>query len=228
MERQIVALGGSFPGVHPQIDEFLLELTGEERPRVCWVGTATGDSADRIVSFYDAYASRSEASHLELFGVPEAGAVDRLLEQHLIWVGGGNTESMIAVWRAHGVDDVLRAAWERGVVLAGSSAGCICWFEAGVTDSFGPELQAMRCLGFLSGSACPHYDGEAERRPTFRRLVASGELPPGLAADDGAGLHFVGTELREVVAAVSGAQGYRVEPGEGGAVETPLPARELA
>jgi len=97
-----------------------------------------------------------------------------------------------------------------------------------VTDSFGPELQAMRCLGFLSGSACPHYDGEAERRPTFRRLVASGELPPGLAADDGAGLHFVGTELREVVAAVSGAQGYRVEPGEGGAVETPLPARELA
>jgi len=224
MERQIVALGGSFPGAHPQIDEFLLALTGRELPRICYVGTATGDSPDRIVRFYEAYASRSEPSHLELFGVPDPGAVDRLLEQHLIWVGGGNTASMIAVWRAHGVVEALRAAWERGIVLAGSSAGCICWFEAGVTDSFGPELQPMGCLGFLPGSACPHYDGEELRRPAFQRLVGSGELPPGLAVDDGAGLHFVGTQLREVVSAVPGAQGYRVEPGE----EMPLPARELA
>jgi peptidase E len=228
MERQIVALGGSFPGAHPQIDEFLLALTGRERPRVCYVGTATGDSSDRTVRFYEAFANRAEASHLGLFGVPEPGAIDSLLEQHLIWVGGGNTASMIAVWRAHGVDEMLRAAWELGVVLAGSSAGCICWFEAGVTDSFGAELRPMGCLGFLPGSACPHYDGEVERRPTFQRLVGSGELPPGLAADDGAGLHFVGTELREVVSAVPGARGYRVERGVGGAEETPLPARELA
>jgi peptidase E len=226
VEQHIVALGGSFPGGHPPIDEFVLGLTGRERPRVCFVGTATGDAADRLVGFYKAYAGRAEASHLELFGVPSPGMREHLLDQDLIWVGGGNTASMLGVWRAHGVDEALRGAWERGVVLTGASAGAICWFEAGVTDSFGPELAPIACLGFLPGSACPHYDSEERRRPTFRRLVASGELPPGLAADDGAGLHFVGTELREVVA-MPGARGYRVERSAAGVDEMPLPAREL-
>jgi dipeptidase E len=228
VERHIVALGGSFPGLHPPIDDFVLGLTGRERPRVCYLGTATGDATDRLVRFYEAFASRTDASHLELFGVPEPGLRERLLEQDLIWVGGGNTASMLAVWRVHAVDEALREAWERGVVLTGSSAGAICWFEAAVTDSFGPELAPMRCLGFLPGSACPHYDTEERRRPTFRRLVASGELPPGFAADDGAGLHFAGTELAEVVAAVPGARGYRLEPTAEGVAETPLPVRELA
>jgi peptidase E len=228
VDRQIVALGGSFPGTHPPIDDFLVGLTGRERPRVCFLGTATGDAADRIVGFYEAYAARAEAWHLELFGIPEPGDRARLVEQDLIWVGGGNTASMLAVWRAHGIDEALREAWERGAVLAGSSAGCICWFDAGVTDSFGAELSALRCLGFLPGSACPHYDGEERRRPTFRRLVAAGELPPGFAADDGAGLRFVGTELCEVVSAISGAGGYRVEPRDDDVEETPLPVRELA
>ena len=228
MERHIVALGGSFPGVHAPIDHFLLGLTAGERPRICYLGTATGDAPNFLVRFYEAYARRSDASHLELFGVPPADLRDALLEQDLIWVGGGNTASMLAVWRAHGVDEALREAWERGIVLAGSSAGAVCWFEAAVTDSFGPDLAPMRCLGFLPGSACPHYDSEERRRPTFQRLVASGELPPGLAVDDGAGLHFVGTELQEVVAGVPGARAYRVEPTAEGAAETPLPARQLA
>jgi dipeptidase E len=228
VERHIVALGGSFPGVHPPIDDFLLGLTGRERPRVCFLGTATGDAPDRLVRFYVAYARRSEASHVELFGVPPPGMLAELVEQDLIWVGGGNTASMLAVWRAHGVDETLRAAWARGAVLAGSSAGCICWFEAGVTDSFGPDLAPIRCLGFLPGSACPHYATEELRRPTFRRLVAAGELPPGFAVDDGAALHFVGTELAEVVTAEPGAGGYRVEPVADGAEETSLQVRELA
>jgi dipeptidase E len=228
VDRHIVALGGSFPGIHPGIDDFLLGLTGRERPRVCYLGTATGDAPDRLVGFYEALARRMDASHLELFGVPGPGLREHQLEQDLIWVGGGNTASMIAVWRAHGVDEILREAWERGIVLTGSSAGAICWFEAGVTDSFGPELAPMRCLGFLPGSACPHYDSEERRRPVFRGLVASGELPPGLAADDGAGLRFLGTELIEVVTGVPGARGYRVERAATGAEETPLPARELA
>ena len=228
MERHIVALGGSFPGVHAPIDDFLLGLTAGERPRVCYLGTATGDAPNPLVRFYDAFARRSEASHLELFGVPPPDLRGALLEQDLIWVGGGNTASMLAVWSAHGVDEALREAWERGIVLTGSSAGAICWFEAGVTDSFGPDLAPIRCLGFLAGSACPHYDSEESRRPTFRRLVGSGELPPGLAVDDGAGAHFVGTELAEVVAGVPGALAYRVEPTADGAEETPLPARELA
>jgi peptidase E len=130
---------------------------------------------------------------------------------------------MLAIWRVHGVDAVLREAWERGIVLAGVSAGSICWFEAGVTDSFGEELAPLRCLGFLPGSNCPHYDSEPERRPTYRRLVDAGELPPGLAAEDGVGLHFVGTELAEAVAGRPDARAFRIEPGG----EEALPVRRL-
>ncbi len=125
-------------------------------------------------------------------------------------MSGGNTANMLAIWRAHGFDEIIREAWEQGIVLAGSSAGMICWFEAGVTDSFGPQLEGMRDgLGFLAGSACPHYDGEELRRPVYQELVANG-FPPGVAADDGVGLHYVGTELRE---AVSSARGSRRVPG---------------
>jgi peptidase E len=130
---------------------------------------------------------------------------------------------MLAIWRVHGLDRILREAWEAGIVLAGSSAGMICWFEAGVTDSFGPQLEGMRDgLGFLPGSACPHYDGEDLRRPRYRELVAGG-FPPGLAADDGVGLRFEGTELAEVVTVRDGARAYAVEP-DG---EAPLEARML-
>ena len=118
----------------------------------------------------------------------------------MIWVGGGNTANMLAIWRVHGFDRILREAWEQGVVLAGGSAGMICWFEAGVTDSFGPQLEGMRDgLGFLPGSACPHWDDEELRRPVYRRLIDEEGFPSGYAADSGVGLHFVGTELVEVL-----------------------------
>ncbi len=141
----------------------------------------------------------------------------------MILVGGGNTANMLAVWRVHGFDDVLREAWERGVVLSGWSAGMICWFEAGVTDSFGPQLAGMRDgLGFLAGSACPHYDGEERRRPVYQQLVLEG-FPAGIALDDAAGAHYVGTELHEVVSSVPGSGGYLVEADS----EAPLAARVL-
>ena len=144
-----------------------------------------------------------------------------MLAQDAIYVSGGSTANALAVWRVHGFDAILREAWERGVLLCGWSAGMICWFEAGVTDSFGPELAGMRDgLGLLPGSACPHYDGEARRRPVYRELVDGG-FPPGYAADNEAVLHFVGAELHEVVATGAGAPAYRVEPGS----ETPLEAR---
>jgi len=131
---------------------------------------------------------------------------------------------MLAVWRVHGFDRLLGEAWERGILLCGSSAGMICWFEAGVTDSFGPELAGMHDLpGLLPGSACPHYDSEEPRQRVYRQLVASG-FPSGYAADDGAVLHFVGRELLEVVSTRDGAYAYRVEPG----VETPLEVRLLS
>ena len=129
-----------------------------------------------------------------------------------ILVTGGNTANALAVWRVHGFDEILREAWQQGVVLAGWSAGMICWFEHGVTDSFGPELAPMECLGFLPGSACPHYDGEERRRPVYTRLVAEG-LPAGVAADDDVALHYVGTELREVVTSAKAPPRIAVEPG---------------
>jgi peptidase E len=137
-------------------------------------------------------------------------------------VAGGNTANAIAIWRVHGFDEVLREAWQEGILLTGWSAGMICWFEQGVTDSFGPDLGPMDCLGFLPGSACPHYDGEERRRPVYMQLVAGG-FPSGIAADDDVGIHFAGTELREVVTSRDGASAYRVTP-DG---ESPLDARLL-
>jgi dipeptidase E len=132
------------------------------------------------------------------------------LEHDAILVCGGSTANMLAVWRVHGFDRILREAWQSGVLLAGWSAGMICWFEAGVTDSFGPQLEGLHDgLGLVPGSACPHYDGEAQRRPRYRELIAGG-FPPGIAVDDGAAVHFVGTELREVLSSSEESGAYRV------------------
>lgn len=225
-ERHIVAMGG-FQG-ESRLREFVLDLTGAARPRVRFLGTATGDSPLATTWFYEQWpASRCEPHHVELFGMPER-IRERILEADAIVVAGGNTANMLAIWNVHGVDDVLREAWERGTVLAGWSAGGMCWFDSGVTDSFGPQLGPLDgCLGFLAGSFCPHYDGEERRRPVYRQHVADGTLPDGYAADDLVGLHFVGTELEAVVTAREGATAYRVVRGANGADETKLESRVL-
>jgi len=207
-------------GHAPQLDDLLLELGGR---RVCFVPTATGDSEAMLVRFYERFGARAEASHAVFHSWPRSDLREHVLAQDVVYVGGGNTANMLAIWRVHGFDRVLREAWEAGVVLAGWSAGMICWFEAGVTDSFGPELAGMRDgLGFLPGSACPHYDGEERRRPVYTELVRAG-FPGGVAADDGVALHYEGTELREVLTTREGATAYRVSV-EG---EEPLEARPL-
>jgi dipeptidase E len=216
---QILASGGSPLG--GRFDDYVLELGGR---RVCFVPTPSAHPAAAVVSFYESFGGRAEPSHVLFNPWPRADLREHVLAQDVIYVSGGSTANALAVWRVHGFDAVLREAWERGALLSGTSAGMVCWFEAAVTDSFGPELAGMRDgLGFLSGSACPHYDGEERRRPVYTQLVADG-FPPGLAADNGAVLHFVGTELREVVATEAGARAYRVEPG----AETPLDARLLS
>jgi dipeptidase E len=213
MPGQVLASGGFSLG--SRFDDLLLELGG---PRVCFVPTASSDPETQLVSFYESFARRAEASHVLFNPWPRADLRAHILAQDAIYVSGGSTANMLAVWRVHGFDTLLREAWEQGALLCGWSAGMICWFEAGVTDSFGPELAGMRnLLGFLPGSACPHYDGEERRRDVYRQLVADG-FPAGYAADDGAALHFVGTELRAVVAVSEGARAYRIEPG----AETPL------
>jgi dipeptidase E len=219
----VVAFGG-FTG-EPALRDFVLELTGAARPKVRFLGTATGDDPAATETFYEQWpASRCEPANVRLFGVPDR-PTERLLDADVIVVSGGNTANMLAVWRAQGVDRTLREAWERGVVLTGWSAGAICWFESGVTDSFSSDLDPIDgCLGFLGGSMCPHYDGEELRRPAYTRLVRGGTLPPGLAADDAVGLRFAGTELVEAVTAVAGSAAYRLDR-DGG--ETRLEARLL-
>jgi peptidase E len=221
-ERHIVAFGG-FMG-EPALRAFVLDLAGAARPRVRFLGTAVGDSPLVAERFYEVFpATLCEPADVALFGIPDRPN-ERLREADVIVVSGGNTANMLAVWRAHGIDKTIREAWERGVVLTGWSAGAICWFDSAVTDSFSAELDPIHdCLGFLAGSMCPHFDSEERRRPVYTRLVREGTLPPGLAADDSVGLHFVGTELAEVVTAVSGSTAYRVD-GDG---ETRLDARLL-
>ena len=218
---------------NPLLDDHVLDLAraarGRRRPRICFIATASGDSPGYIADFYAAFARRTEASHLALFNRTVDDIHRLLMHQDVIYVGGGNTENMMAVWRVHGVDQALRRAWESGVVMAGLSAGSLCWFETGTTDSFGAGLAILSGgLGLLPGSHVPHYDGEPTRRRHYQRLVADGALPPGYAADDGAALVFHGADLAEVVTSRREAHGYRVERGPtGDAVETVLPARYL-
>ena len=234
-ERRIVAMGGGGFLMRPDnglLDAFVLELarerSGRDRPRLCFVPTAVGDSDRSIVEFYTAFVDRAEPRHLALFArtIPDVGAF--LLGQDVVYVGGGNTANMLAIWRLQGVDRALRAAWEAGVIMTGMSAGAICWFEACTTDSFGQVLQPLRDgLGVLEGSYVPHYHGEAQRRPLFHRLVADGALPAGYGVDDGAALVYHGTTLHEVVTSQADAGAYRIEVSDGAVRETPLPVRFL-
>jgi len=215
-EPRIVAMGGA-------PDEMLLDHVLGVVPgkRLLYVPTAEMEDPARTVWWYERLHGRAEMTHLHFFPWPPSALRDLVLAQDIVLVTGGNTANAIAVWRAHGFDVILREAWQQGVLLTGWSAGMICWFERGVTDSFGPELAPIECLGFLPGSACPHYDGEERRRPVYTQLVAEG-LAPGVAADDDVALHYVGTELREVVTSREGAAAYRVGPDGETMLETRL------
>ncbi|CAA9586036.1 MAG: Peptidase E [uncultured Thermomicrobiales bacterium] len=224
---QIVAMGGggfSMEPENPLLDRYVLGLVDRPRPKVCFLPTASGDAADYVDRFHAAFAGLPcEPSHLSLFSPPTPDLRSLLLAQDVVYVGGGNTRNMLLLWREWGIDAVLREMWTDGAVLAGLSAGSICWFEAGVTDSVIPGgLAALPCLGFLPGSNCPHYDGEAERRPAYHRLLAAGEIGDGYAADDGVALHYVGDRLMRIVGSRSGARAYRVERRDGKVVESEL------
>jgi peptidase E len=210
---QIVGLGG-YPA-----DSMLDYVLGLARGRkALYVGTADMENPTWALDWHE----RIGASELRFNPWPPDDLRGFTLEHDVILVGGGNTANMLAIWRLHGFDEVLRDAWQSGIVLVGWSAGLICWFEAGVTDSFGPQLEGMRDgLGFLPGSACPHYDGEALRRPVYDKLVQDG-FPPGIALDDSAGAHYIGTELHAVLASSANARGYRVGRDGEQALETRL------
>ena len=229
-KTQIIAMGGggfSMEPDNPALDLYILAQARKRTPSICFLATATGDADGYIEKFYTAFkAHRCRPSHVPLFRrTPDL--TQALLTQDVIYVGGGNTKSMLAVWRDWDLPRLLRRAWMNGTVLAGISAGAICWFRMGVTDSWGKGLTGLPCLGLLPGTCCPHYDGEPERRPAVHRLVASGAVSRALALDDGAAAHFVERRLSRIVSSRPNARAYSVRRRGTGAVETALPVTSL-
>jgi peptidase E len=232
--RRILTLGGhEFSSRPPDraVCELLLRLAGErggERPRICILPTASGDTSEQIASFYSAFGERScEPSDLSLFrlGRRPMALRDHLLSQDLVYVGGGSMVNLLAVWEAHDIASILSLAWRQGVVLAGQSAGAMCWFEAGITKSSG-RARAAAGLALLSGSLCVHYNNEPERRAAYLEAVADG-MPSGYGLDDYAGLLWEGEGSPSAVTARRGARAYRVSSRGGEVTESPLPARFL-
>jgi dipeptidase E len=224
MEPQLVAIGGGGFSAGPEnllLEDYIISLANKPNPKVSFVPTASGDSEQYLLKFYIAFAKlHATASHLPLFRLAVADLRSYILAQDVIYVGGGNTRNMLLIWRELGLDRILREAWEKGTVLCGSSAGSICWFEQGVTDSVAAnELRPLDCLGFLPMSNCPHYDSEPLRRPSFQRFVADGSMIGGYAADDWVGLHFMGTKLARAVSAKPNANAYQVSRGDRGPQE---------
>ncbi|MGY1736273.1 Type 1 glutamine amidotransferase-like domain-containing protein [Geodermatophilus sp. SYSU D00684] len=212
--------------------DLAVELAGAPaQPRLCYLGTATGDDPARLAGVYGAFAgSAVRLSHLSLFPMPTVADVRaHLLAQDVVWVGGGSLANLLAVWRVHGLEEVLAECWRAGVVLGGVSAGSLCWHVGGTTDSYGPDLRPVtNGLGLIPTSNGVHHDSEEQRRPLYQRLVADGTLPAGHATDDGVGLVYRGTALVEAVADRPGRAAYRVERGpDGTAVETRLEPRRL-
>jgi peptidase E len=232
--RRIVAMGGGtfWEPYDPTREAFIFSLARRRphRPRVGFVGTASGDSDTYTANFFRAMSAHDvEATDIPLFNRRDLDLRRAVLELDVVFVGGGNTLSLLAVWRAHRLDEALREAWESGVVLCGVSAGMNCWFEQSVTDSYSlSELRGLDDgLAFLPGSCCPHYSDDERRRRTYHELIGDGRLRAGIAADDGAAIVYEGTELSEVVRWDEESTAHRVSRTEAGVEEVPLPSRRL-
>jgi peptidase E len=228
--KQIISIGGGGfyrDAENLELEKYIIRQSGAENPRVAFVPTASGEPDHYIASFYAAFLKLGcRPSVLTLFKrTPDLRSF--LLAQDVIYVGGGNTKSLLAVWRDWGVAEVIREVWESGVVLAGVSAGAICWFEQGLTDSFSDGLRPLACLGFLSGSCCPHYDGEPQRRPSYHRLLASGDISGGVAIEDWTGVHFKEREIYKVISSKRGACAYSLRSVYGSVQEVALPGEFL-
>jgi len=238
-QPHILAIGGGsfIPddrcGISPSpLLRYAVDLTGQDRPRICFLATACGDGDGVIGRAYAAFSRmEAEVSHIALFPMPNIPDMrSHLLAQDLVYVGGGSVANLLALWRLHGLDEMLREAWHEGVVLSGESAGALCWHVGGNTDSYGPQLRPLTDgLGFLPYSCGVHYDSDKQRRPLLQQLVSEGTLPDGYAADEAVALHYVGTEFVQAVSYEKGAGAYRIEPdGPGTAKETRLDVRLLA
>ncbi len=221
--RKILIAGGGFGTT---FIKYLAELTGKERPRLCYLPTASADRESGSIRWYENCAPLDVVPFVQASFInsnrQDQSWEEVFLSMDGIVASGGNTLNQQAIWKAQGIDKVLREAWDRGIVLGGASAGSLCWFEEGTTDSRPKELTIVKCLGFLKGSHSPHYDGEANRRPVYHRLIGSGQMQPGYACDNDAGIYFVDNEVRRVVHTREGARVYYVSLQGGRVVEEAL------
>ena len=226
--RKILIAGGGFGTTFIR---YMASLTGKERPKLCYLPTASASSEVNPVRWYENCAPLNVIPSVQRSFI-SSGRMTQTFEEVLlsmdgIVVSGGNTLNQQVIWKAHGIDEVLRKAWDRGIVLGGASAGSLCWFEEGTTDSRPKELTKVECLGFLRGSHSPHYDAEEDRRPTYHRLISSGELKPGYACDNNAGIYFEDNEVARVVHTREEAKAYHVSLVGGEIVERELAAEMI-
>ena len=229
-DRHIVAIGGGGFGRNPHsrvIESYILDLCTKERPNVLFIPTASAEEDSYIVNFYSAFNGLScNPRHLNLF--KRTPRLDSLIKsQDAIFVGGGNTKSMLAVWREWKLDELIRKAYDGGTVLSGVSAGAICWFNTGVTDSWASNLNVIDCLGFVDGCGCPHYDGESDRRPSVERFLRDGKMDSCIAIEDGAAVHYQNEIIKSAVSFYAGKQAYRVSLESDCVVESPIDSMSL-
>jgi dipeptidase E len=226
---KILIAGGNFNHVFIR---YMATLTGKPRPRICYLPTASADNEAGVLRWYQECAMLDitplvQLSFISSYHQTDSWA-DSLLSMDAIVCSGGNTLNQQAIWKAQGMDMVLRDAWARGIVLGGASAGSLCWFEEGTTDSRPKELSTVQCLGILKGSHCPHYDKEAPRRPLYLKLIGSGQMKPGYAVDNDAGLYFEGSELKRVVSTHPDAKAFYVSRQGDTAVEKTLEPDQIS
>ncbi|HSW29848.1 MAG TPA: peptidase E [Longimicrobiales bacterium] len=227
--RKILIAGGGFG---TEFIRYMATLTGKPRPKLLYLPTASADRESGILAWYQNCAPLNvtpsvQASFISSYRMTQTWE-EALLSVDGIVASGGNTLNQQVIWKAHGIDVVLRKAWDQGIVLGGASAGSLCWFEEGTTDSRPKELTKVECLGFLKGSHSPHYDGEAQRRPTYHRMIAAGECKPGYACDNNAGIYFEDNEVKRVVSTRDGAKVYYVSLQGGQVVERVLEPERIA
>lgn len=225
MTSQIIAMGGGGFSMEPDnllLDQYILEQSGKDKPKICFIPTASGDADSYIERFMTSSQSLScEPSYLSLYE-PPSSLESFVMNQNILYVGGGNTKNLLALWKEWGLDTILYRAWKKGTILAGLSAGSICWFEQGLTNSFPGRIIPITCLGFLKGSNCPHFDGEESRRPAYHHYLSEGIIKEGIAADDGVALHYIEGDLKGIVSSRQEAYAYHMRLNEGTVIEERL------
>ena len=230
MKKQIIAIGGGGFGRSPGegvIEKYILDQSDKERPNICFIPTATGDNEAYKVNYYSTFSKLNcSPVHLDFF--KRTPDLEELIKhQDIIFVGGGNTKSMLAVWKDWGLDLILKEAYERGVIMCGVSAGAICWFEEGVTDSWSEELKVMDCLGFVKGACCPHYDEEPQRRPSLSKFLTEGVMQSCYAVDGGCALHIENEQEYKAVVFAKDKNAYCVDLENDEVKEEPYPRTEI-